>query len=35
MNEKAIWLDIAQVCGSIFTSCRRVNMSAIFSHIAF
>ena len=38
MGEKAIWLDIARVCGRIFTSRRRVKIqhkSAISSHIAF
>ena len=28
MGEKAIWLDIARVCGRIFTSRRRVKMNA-------
>ena len=38
MGEKAMWLDIARVCGRIFTSRRRVKIqhkSAISSHIAF
>ena len=38
MGEKAIWLDIARVCGRIFTSRRQVKIqhkSAISSHIAF
>ena len=26
MGEKAIWLNIARVCGRIFTSCRRVKI---------
>ena len=33
MGEKAIWLDIAQMCGCTFMSCRRVRIqhnSAIF-----
>ena len=37
MGERAIWLDIARVCGRIFTSRRRVKIqhkSAISSHIA-
>ena len=36
MGERAIWLDIARVCGRIFTSRRRVKIqhkSAISSHI--
>ena len=38
MGEKVIWLDIAQVCGRIFTSHRQVKIqhkSAISSHITF
>ena len=38
MGEKAIWLNIARMCGRIFMSCRRVKIqhkSAISSHIAF
>ena len=38
MGEKVIWLDIARVCGRIFTSRRRVKIqhkSAIPSHITF
>ena len=38
IGKKVIWLDIARVCGRIFTSRRRVKIqhkSAISSHITF
>ena len=37
MVKKVIWLDIAQLCGRIFTSHRRVKIqhTLLISHITF